>query len=43
MEVYEATNKPEQAAEWRAKLPVEQEPVAAGQPSPANAMQDDDP
>ncbi len=30
--LYDAWGKPEQAAEWRAKLPVEQEAVASDKP-----------
>ncbi len=41
VEVYEASNKPEQAAEWRAKLPTEQETVASDLPSRADDKQDE--
>ncbi len=41
MRLYDAWGKPEQAAEWRAKLPVEQETVATDQAAPANDKQDE--
>ena len=41
IDLYDAWGKPQQAAEWRAKLPVEQETVATDQGSPANDKQDE--
>ena len=39
--LYDAGGKPEKAAEWRAKLPVEQEAVASDQPATADEKQDE--
>jgi tetratricopeptide (TPR) repeat protein len=42
-DLYDAWGKPRLAAEWRAKLPIEQEAVSADQPSPPDDKQGDDP
>ena len=43
VDLYEAWEVPGGAAEWRAKLPVEQEAVASGEASPVEDKQDDRP
>ena len=40
-DLYDAWGRPAKAAEWRAKLPVEQDAVASDQPSPADDEQDE--
>ena len=40
-DLYEARGRPDQAAEWREKLPTEQEAVAPDQASPADDKQDE--
>ena len=39
--LYDAWGKPDKAAEWRAKLPAEQEAVASDSASPADDKQDE--
>ena len=43
VKLYDAWGQPAQAAEWRAKLPVEQEAVASDEASPGDDKQDDPP
>ena len=38
--LYDTWSKPEKAAEWRAKLPVEQEAVASDQGPPGEDKED---
>ncbi len=37
LKLYDAWDKPDKAAEWRAKLPTEQEAVASDPPKPSSA------
>ena len=41
IDLYDTWGKPEPAAEWRAKLPAEQEAVASDAAQPADDKQDD--
>ncbi len=41
-DLYDAWGKPEQAAEWRAKLPVEQEAVASDKPGQSSSDEEQD-
>ncbi len=40
--LYDAWAKPEQAAEWRAKLPTEQEAVASDKPGKSSSDEEQD-